>query len=665
MRGAVVILVIFGLLGVSRRAEAVVDLHNHLFMKPGLGWLFRGSFEEGIAADHWGDRLFNKTDAASLEDSGLTVVVVALFAHPAFVGDLREGVRLQIEQAQHFVATHPNWGLARTAAEAQALARSGKRVMVLSLEGAWGVLESEEDLVEFIDGAGIAIVTPLHLTDDHFGGAAAMTGFQTVANPLGFVDRLLDWQLGADVARNPRGLTLAGRRLLHELIARGVWIDLTHASDRASDEMLPILAAAGQPLLYTHTSLRELRAEERRLSASRLAAVARSGGVIGLLPSEDAFVDGLGTHELCPRACSQEACGAGVPAFAEMVRRAATVVPPEALQLGTDFNGGMRHLSPSCGAKGRLATDGLVDVGQVGALWSAARRLGAPLKSPDAHRAHFFRAWSKVVPTRLVPQVDLPPLPERSGGPSLALGMEVGAGSIDGRAAFRLALEGRVRKDVDRALERDPEIYFVRFRGEVDKGLEDNGVPWARFRFAPLGVATRDYENALRAEALVVEARRSLPLDQAWRVDVRALSGAVSTMPGGLKCPGHHAWFLGLEGAALGYRGWASDATGQRRHGVYLAGGGAFAGFRYDAHPSWRLRWQGGARASVATLLGVATPAGWAHQTELSAYGRFTLGGAVFWSFVEASLLAARSRTDEGRQFQSYPHILGGFALRP
>lgn len=667
MRRTVAILVLLVLLGAPRRAEAVVDLHNHLFMKPGLGWLFRGSFEDGIAADHWGDRLFNKTDAESLERSGLSVVVVSLFAHPVFVGDLRDAIRTQIHRARDFLATHPGWGLARNAAEAEALVNEGKRVMVFSLEGAWGVLESEEDLVEFVDGEGIAIVAPLHLTDDHFGGAAAMTGFQVVANPLGFVDRLLDWQLNAEVTTHPRGLTPMGRRLLYELVARGVWVDLTHASDQATDEMLPILAAAGQPLLYTHTSLRELRAEERRLSRSRLAGVAQSGGVVGLLPSEDAFVESTGRSELCPRACAEEACGSGVVGFAEMVRRAATVLPPEALQLGTDFNGGMRHLAPSCGVEGRLATEGLVDVGQVGALWSAARRLGAPLKDPEVHRARFLSAWSKVVPIRLVPRVELPPLPPRedSDGPSLALGMDVGAGSVDGTPAFRLALEGRVRKDLGRDQERDPEVYFARFRGEIDKGLDDPDVPWARLRFAPLGVVSRDYEDALRAEALVLDVRRSLPLDQAWRIDLRALSGSVSTMPAGLKSPGHHAWFIGLEGAALGYRGWAREEDGRRLHGVYLAGARAFGGLRLDPSPSWRIRLEGGARASLATLLGVRTPDGWAHQTELSAYGRLTLGGAVFWSYVDASLRAARSRSDVGRVFLSYPHILGGFALRP
>ena len=43
-------------------------------------------------------------------------------------------------------------------------------------DGVAGVLESEEDLTELIDDHGIAIVTPLHLADDRYGGAATING---------------------------------------------------------------------------------------------------------------------------------------------------------------------------------------------------------------------------------------------------------------------------------------------------------------------------------------------------------------------------------------------------------------------------------------------------------------------------------------------------------
>src|SRR4051812_12612372 len=78
--------------------EGGVDLHAHLSMKPALGVMFRGSIDEPLAADSWDDRLSSNMNAASLDASGLAVVVVALFTHPVLGGDMRAQVREQIAE---------------------------------------------------------------------------------------------------------------------------------------------------------------------------------------------------------------------------------------------------------------------------------------------------------------------------------------------------------------------------------------------------------------------------------------------------------------------------------------------------------------------------------------------------------------------------------------
>ena len=244
-----------------------LDLHSHLFMEDGLGWLFRGSFDEPHLADSWDDRLSSKVDAQALDRSGIGLVVVALFAHPLYVADMRASIRAQIARAKRFVARHPRWAIAKSPTQARRLLESGRRVLVFSLEGASGILESEEDLREFVDHEGIRIVTELHLVDDAFGGVAMLDGFQYVANPLGVVDQLLDPHHddhGLQV--NRRGLSPLGRRLAVELIARGVWIDLTHASDASLTDLVPMLERAGHPLLLTHAQLRTRHPVERATS---------------------------------------------------------------------------------------------------------------------------------------------------------------------------------------------------------------------------------------------------------------------------------------------------------------------------------------------------------------------------------------------------------------
>src|SRR5690606_1131284 len=84
--------------------------------------------------------------------------------------------------------------------------------------------------------------------------------------------------------------------------------------------------AAGQPLLFTHTPLRRFRPAERSLSDAMLARVEASGGLVGLLPSEDAFeaVEG----PTCPAGCEPAQCDESVHAFAQIWREAARAGPP-------------------------------------------------------------------------------------------------------------------------------------------------------------------------------------------------------------------------------------------------------------------------------------------------------------------------------------------------
>src|SRR5690606_26901719 len=119
----------------------------------------------------------------TLRESGIRILVAALYAHPLMTWDLRDSIRRQIAQAERFVKENPEWVLVRDAIETRKVLAEGKRALILSLEGAAGILESEKDLHEFIDERGIRIVTLLHLIDDHFGGAAFLRGAAILANP--------------------------------------------------------------------------------------------------------------------------------------------------------------------------------------------------------------------------------------------------------------------------------------------------------------------------------------------------------------------------------------------------------------------------------------------------------------------------------------------------
>ncbi|MEM9693747.1 MAG: membrane dipeptidase, partial [Myxococcota bacterium] len=430
-RGWLVLPLVALLLTLAARARAeearfAIDLHAHVFMKPGLGWLFRGSFDQRTAT-RFDQRLHARIDAESLDQSKLDLVVVALFAHPAFCIDVRACVWEQIERARRFVARHPDWAIATDPAQAMRLHQQGKRLLVLSLEGAASVLESERDLERFIDEGGIRIVTLLHLTDDRYGGAATMAGFQYVANPLGVADRLLD-PAAPSLDRNHRGLTPLGRVLAAKLIERGVWLDLTHASDRALATLQPWLDRSGQPPLFTHVSLRRDRPMERALSESALAFVAARDGVIGLLPSDDAFETERKPAPPCPPGCGPEQCRRGVSPLLRAYRELQQA-GVRAVHIGSDFNGGMRHLGASCGVTGALALpSGFFHPGQFPDLARAFGQLGLTRPPAEISFRRFVERWERVQPTPL----DAGELPadENTRGPSIAFGVEVGLGTV-------------------------------------------------------------------------------------------------------------------------------------------------------------------------------------------------------------------------------------------
>ena len=615
-----------------------VELHSHLFMKPGLGWLYNGSFDEKARATHWRDRLSSKATADTLQASGVGIVVVALFAHPLYTGDLRDSIRSQIAAARKFCSSHDDWALARTPTQARLLLANGKRVMVLSLEGSAGVIEAEDDMVEFIDHAGIAIVTPLHLVDDRYGGVATMNGYQRVANPLGLVDSLLDPYAAGAVATNPRGLTPLGLRLVAELAARGVWVDLTHASDRAIDEMRPLLTQAKQPLLFTHTSPRRYRPAERSISGVQLAAVAKSGGIIGLLPSEDGFSNITVARRYCPTGCNLRDCQGSVHALAQIYTEISAIVGSDAIVFGSDYNGGMRHLAGGCRSGTRLDDPrGLWHMGLHNDVWQALVHLGAPVPPLRRTLQNFLRSWAQVKPAPLTSllakarvrgdhgdeeSLRAAPWPAtRADGPGIELSVSLGGSLLPGDDALSAGVELRILKDMAEVPHGEPAFYYLHLAASGWLVPPDELSLFHGY-FAPVGARAQWYDNRLWGDLFSVRLGRNLALDQPLAAQWLAIRGGVRTMPGVLKAPGQHNFFLGLEAGALGYKYVKRRIAADEMHAFVPVEGMAEAGVSLWPSPRLRLTLYGEIRADVALVRFAPLY----HQTDVSVSGGARLG---------------------------------------
>lgn len=79
-----------------------------------------------------------------------------------------------------------------------------------------------------------------------------------------------------------RGLSPEGRALISAVAKVGGLVDVSHASDAATDEAISLSARLKRPLIATHSNARAIAPHARNLSDEQIRGIARSGGVIGV-----------------------------------------------------------------------------------------------------------------------------------------------------------------------------------------------------------------------------------------------------------------------------------------------------------------------------------------------------------------------------------------------
>jgi membrane dipeptidase len=121
-----------------------------------------------------------------------------------------------------------------------------------------------------------------------------------------------------EAAFDARGLTPFGFDLLAEMDSLGIVADLAHLNAPGVNDAL---AAMTRPFVVSHSACRALRDHPRNLTDDQLRRIADRGGVIGLA---------VGRSFLGP---------GGLGAFAAHAEHLARVAGPEALAIGSDWDG--------------------------------------------------------------------------------------------------------------------------------------------------------------------------------------------------------------------------------------------------------------------------------------------------------------------------------------
>ena len=114
------------------------------------------------------------------------------------------------------------------------------------------------------------------------------------------------------------GLTDFGGQVLERMEELGILVDLAHASPALIDD---VLSRTTRPVVVSHTGVKGSCDNRRNLDDGRLAAVAATGGVVGIGLWETAV------------------CGTTPPDWARAVRHAVDVAGVDHVALGSDWDG--------------------------------------------------------------------------------------------------------------------------------------------------------------------------------------------------------------------------------------------------------------------------------------------------------------------------------------
>jgi len=224
----------------ATRPPPVIDLHVDLS--------YRVSYEHGTLARGSGQYV-----ASELVRAGVAGVVLPLFV-PNRVspsGPRREDLDASFERLVSLIPRTPPYSLPGCGAS------PGSVRTWLSFEGA-APLAGDPDAVSRWTARGVRLFGLVHTSDNVLATSSATTPAATI------------------------GLTDAGRTLVRNIQEAGGIVDVSHASDAATDEIIALALARGVPVVASHSNARALTPHPRNLTDAQIRGIAKSGGVVGV-----------------------------------------------------------------------------------------------------------------------------------------------------------------------------------------------------------------------------------------------------------------------------------------------------------------------------------------------------------------------------------------------
>ncbi len=329
-------------------------------------------------------------------------------------------IEKQMSELRRFTERHADWmGLALSASQARQLIQAGKLAVVAgvevdSLDSILGdraalnkqplSLEQLPRILQWLRDQGFRMMTPLHLANNSFGGAAVYDDkfnllnhflrgdFLQVEGSSSVTFRLgqdLDTQTKASIifyeltqrAHYPQGyalnapgqghvnrlgLTNTGKAFLREAMRQGFILDVEHMSQHCTDDVISLAEQARYPVVASHcafrdqalasaeTSVKAKRANEYMKTREQARRILALGGLLAPITQQRELNDFPGSTVV-------NDCARSSKTWAQSYQYAVSVlreVGSGGIAVGTDFNGLNQQPGPRYGPE---AAHGLKD----------------------------------------------------------------------------------------------------------------------------------------------------------------------------------------------------------------------------------------------------------------------------------------------------------------
>ena len=176
----------------------------------------------------------------------------------------REIAFTRLAAIHRLVAAYPQEiALARTAKEARAIAKSGRKIAFIGMENAFPLgPEPQQADIDRLAADGVRYVGVTHFGHNQFGDSSnPNTEAGEVEGPNG-------------------GLTAKGRTLVAALNRAGIMVDVSHAS---RDVMLQAASLSSAPIIASHSGAKAIADSPRNLDDEQLRALKAKGGVVQIV----------------------------------------------------------------------------------------------------------------------------------------------------------------------------------------------------------------------------------------------------------------------------------------------------------------------------------------------------------------------------------------------